>query len=696
MVYGLRGFAEKYSESVRKFSWRIQFHSTSGYRELRKFFNNNLPTVRTLQRWLTSIDASPGITQVALDVISERAASYKTRGEKLNVCLISDGMSIRQQVFYNEKNMSFDGFSQTPNTNQEHGGRRKKKDKVPILKEASVYMVVGPDFRISIAYQLIHGLAAIDQAIFTKEVIRRIELTGTNIISLTGDGLHANMAVAKWLGADFENNKTFFKSPSNPNHNIYIIFDPPHMFKLLRKYLSLQQLQYGVKKIDWEMLKKLATKQDRDNFSITNKLSRNHIVWENHKMNVKKAVQIFSNENADALEQLCEDLYEDFIGCEKLVEFLRYGNDIFDVMNFAKESKMDKNFKQPICPSTIENITRLFNSFKLFAQNMTMEIKRKTITKRVPVKTQIGFLGLLISMESMIGIYKEYYEKSSSPVFYPFQTCQDHLEQFFSLVRGCLGANHNPTVAQFEKAYRKLLFCTPSLSKEVQTNCNVDFPHELLHASSDIVRTGVQNWTQINKILGSPEIEIQIDPYELVDIQINEYDRHVYSLAAYAVENEIIKRHQKQTVAGCNNCLNAFAENLKIFDSLISKKIKRGEFSNQPCSSTLQIILACEKINASLSQATENIDYACLAKTIFNNVRYFSESLYELTQFELHNSNNTVANSQITHKEAFILDVVRTFMNMQSRNICKKISIEEQAESHKQRMARRSRIVAGK
>lgn len=39
-------------------------------------------------------------------------------------------------------------------------------------------------------------------------------------------------------------------------------------------------------------------------------------------MNVKKAAQIFSNENCDASEQLREDGYEQFIDSKKLAEFL--------------------------------------------------------------------------------------------------------------------------------------------------------------------------------------------------------------------------------------------------------------------------------------------------------------------------------------------------------------------------------------
>ncbi|RYF41516.1 MAG: hypothetical protein EOO27_46240, partial [Comamonadaceae bacterium] len=73
--------------------------------------------------------------------------------------------------------MTFEGFSEN--------NHRKKNDKVPLLKDASVFMAVGPDFRISVGYQLLNGQNAVDRASFTREVIRRLDLTGAKTISLT-------------------------------------------------------------------------------------------------------------------------------------------------------------------------------------------------------------------------------------------------------------------------------------------------------------------------------------------------------------------------------------------------------------------------------------------------------------------------------------------------------------------------------
>lgn len=110
LVYGLIFKRSGYSAAVRKFCFRLQFHSSGAYKELRKFFSNHLPTVRTMQRWLKVVDASPGITQIALDTITEKAKSYAEQGKQLLLTLVSDEMSIRKHIAYNEHKNSFEGF----------------------------------------------------------------------------------------------------------------------------------------------------------------------------------------------------------------------------------------------------------------------------------------------------------------------------------------------------------------------------------------------------------------------------------------------------------------------------------------------------------------------------------------------------------------------------------------------------------
>lgn len=217
----------KFSPAVRKFCYRTQFQSSAAYNELRKFFGNRLPTRRTLQKWLRCVDSSPGITEAALDAIREKVREEKEKGKELHLCLMSDDVAIRKHVTWNTTNELFHGFPTITSTS-----KKRKQKKLSVAKEALVFMAVGSDFKIPIAYFYLDGLDAVDRAILTKEVIRVAKSTEAIVISLTGDGLFANISCTKLLGANFDANKPFFNSPSDPNRRIYIVWDPPHMLKL--------------------------------------------------------------------------------------------------------------------------------------------------------------------------------------------------------------------------------------------------------------------------------------------------------------------------------------------------------------------------------------------------------------------------------------------------------------------------------
>lgn len=462
------------------------------------------------------------------------------------------------------------------------------------------------------------------------------------------------------------------------------------MMKLLRKYLSEQKLRHKNDDLDWKLLKNLAEMQASENFSMTNKLTKDHIHWQDHKMNVKKAVQIFSDENADALEQLGEDFYDgyDSDGCRKLVKFLRLCNNMLDIMNHGEGKKSNDHFKQPVSSSTITKFRKLFESFKQFTSEMTIEVKRGKKIKRESVAKQMGFASLLINIESTIGIYESYVKDSSSGIFYTFQYGQDHLETYFSLVRGSLGGNNNPNVEHFMAAYRKLLFCSPHISGE-RTNCNVELPNQLLTVSSEVYVP--RNY---ETILKAQTFEIDFDIDAFLNMELQPYYSHMYALAASDVEKEFIRKFCNGSA--CKDCLNVFVENQHISDSLICKQIARGVPKVQPCTSTYNIVVACSEI-CKILEGIGPISFESTLKIISEQFTMMPDPMYASSQFELHQCRgNETKTAPFTHEQDFILKVIDIILQMKSKNICSRISMEELEEARKRRSDRRARILAGK
>lgn len=579
------------------------------------FFNNNLPSKRTLQMWYTVVDGSPGISESAIDIIRDKAASYEVEnGHKLHLTIISDEMAIRRQIVWNIETQSFIGFSTVINSSQQTNiPNTNNNDAMPkVGKEALVFLVVGPDFKIPIAYHLLNGLETVDRAALTLDAIKRIEEAGAVIMSITSDGLYANRTVAEMLGANFEDGMPFFYSGTNPDQRIVIVFDPCHMLKLVRKYFSSECLYFENDLIDWSFLRLLVEKQNCENFKLCNKLTRHHIQWQTKPMNVKLAAQTLSKSVADLLEQLSNDGYEQFKNTARTVEFIRYYDNVFDILNFADKNQTNDDFKKPISETTAEGIFSYLESFKEYVNKLsfaTMNKKNETIkTPILKSRAFMGFFGFYVDAISLKGMYEDFVLNGPLEVLYTMQFSQDHLETFFSLIRNSLGRNDNPNAMDFRSAFRKLLVCHPlmtSLDQNVISNAT-----GILTISSRKKKESLAVPVPVQSVadLDVNYQEIMASAYSEMD----KYDEHMCAYIAQLIENKIEKNTSK---ARCEDCISMLEDrNDMIQDELLAKKNVK-----QPCESTVKIVVFSNAIIKIVSSnSSEHFD--TILRTILINM----------------------------------------------------------------------------
>ena len=98
------------------------------------------------------------------------------------------------------------------------------------------------------------------------------------------------------------------------------------------------------KQIKWEYIDRLNDVQEELGFSLANKLTKKHIIWEKHKVNVKMAAQTLSASVASAIDFLCDDIeHPDFEDGESTTSFIKRMDVAFDLLNsrnlFGKGSK---------------------------------------------------------------------------------------------------------------------------------------------------------------------------------------------------------------------------------------------------------------------------------------------------------------------------------------------------------------------
>lgn len=650
---------KKFSEEVRIFCLRQQYCSNAAYESLRTYFNKNLPSKRSLQYWYSSIDGEPGINKSALEVIREKAETYQAKeNHQLHLTLISDEMWIRKDPCWRGEKKEFVGCSSVTNTSQ--SVEETESEPLKSAKEALVFLVVGPDFKIPIAYHLLNGLESIDRAILTREAIRYVEGCDVRVISLTSDGLRANVTTAELLGADFVEGKTSFASPTYPEQCIYVIFDPPHMLKLVRKHFSSGNLYSPKGLIDWNLLRILVERQSSENFNLCNRLTQHHIDWHQKPMNVKLAAQVLSKSCADALEQLQEDGYDEFQNSAATIEFLRNFNDLFDILNFAQGRQSNHLYKQAISNETVEKKFPFLNAMKKYIESIEIEEEGKKKIIRKPIfksKAQMGFFGFYTDILSLIGIYDDFVKNGPLETFYPMQFSQDHLETLFSLIRNSVGRNDNPNATEFASAIRKLLVCHPlttSKDHNVITNATgiLTVP---VRAKKKQQQTTIQAETEVIDINYTEALSIETE-------SMQEFDKHVCANVALCIEKRIVRQINAAHKSRCQDCAKILYENAKIDDALLAKK--NADEHQQPNESTVEIVIFSNRVIKMFPR--NGVPFNQIEKTISKNLDF--DKLYGASSFN-HGEQN--------HKEEFLANVVTTYLIMKSERIGKLIGDEE-------------------
>lgn len=268
------------------------------------------------------------------------------------------------------------------------------------------------------------------------------------------DGLKANIATAKEMGADFEHNKPYCLSPTNENQKIYFIWDPPHMLKLARGCLKHHQLYYNDGTLHFEFIAELHALQKQRNINLGNKLTDIHINFHLKPMHVLTAAETLSNSVADCIDQLCDDGYNEFNASKDTTTYIRICNNVFDILNYKVGHGNGKGFKKALNSSTANEIFQYFAKAKDYFNALQIDetytrsvredgekLKKKFSNRKLAIKSRNGtaFFGFVNTMTAIEQMYSDHVIHGPQDELITFKFCQDHLETWFSNVRSKLG-----------------------------------------------------------------------------------------------------------------------------------------------------------------------------------------------------------------------------------------------------------------
>lgn len=204
-----------------------------------------------------------------------------------------------------------------------------------------VYLVtsVNGDWKIPIGYFKITSLKAPERAQLATEAINFIDMAGVEIVAYVFDGNAVNLKAAEVLGASFQQDEEktinpYFKHPKIDS-DIATMIDICHCLKLIRNATSkignIEDIAGRI--VDWDLYPALLDNQ-LEGLNLGTKLTVNHTEFEDQKMKVYLAAQLFSSRVAKGLEYMMKvEKDPHFAEAAATIEYTQKINDCFDLLN---------------------------------------------------------------------------------------------------------------------------------------------------------------------------------------------------------------------------------------------------------------------------------------------------------------------------------------------------------------------------
>lgn len=679
---------QKYPEQVRHFCLGMVYYSPRAYEYLRKKFNNHLPNIQTIRNWFANSDikSDPGMQEEHMQRLKKIVQEFEIKNNRKLLCsLIFDEMSIRQQVVWSMQQLEFDGFTHW----QDH-----EKEERAIAKQAIVFILKGieANFEFPVSYYFIDALDKQKRGNLVREIIATVTECGIKITNLTFDGLSANAAMCQLLGANLnvydEKFQPFISNPVN-NEKIYIILDPCHMIKLARNTLSNRKeffAQSKKNKIEWRYIEALYNYSCKNGLK-THKLTKKHIEWKRHAMNVRLATQTFSNSVADAIQFLMGEGVPEFQGAEATVDFIRRMDKLFNIFN-SKHSKDENIFKRVLSAENRRIFFSFFHDMKRYFKLLKVEEeyfigKKKSPTavkkfKLVPViktRNKCAFRGFIIDMESLMEMFVEYVEQEHLLSEIPtYNLLQDFIEMFFGRIRACGGYNNNPNVQQFKGAYRKVQ-ANMNIDLSLDSNCRIfdmNLPDNLFFSNIYFVSSKKAKIEMDKNIYEEQRDSIldELDETAMFDTSFDAQDSintlhanyHMLDSTSNFMTAYIASLIEKKIIQcnnfTCNDCSSVLSDNEKI--DTISKHL----ITWKPCISTMEICKTAEKFFKLYDVQKPHFDFKVLYCMIFRSMNF--DSIFPNSAFDC----------DVNHKYQFIKCIVGQYISIRANQVSQQITLE--------------------
>ncbi|KAF0288772.1 Transposable element P transposase [Amphibalanus amphitrite] len=271
------------------------------------------------------------------------------------------------------------------------------------------------------------------------DLVRQAESAGALVTGVVSDLGPTNQGLWRALGIAHDR-KTSFTNPADPNRQVWVFADTPHLIKLARNHLLDDVLVLpGGGRLDRAFFTEVLSVDAGREFKLLPKLGfKSHVgVKGQARQRVRPAVQLLSNSVATAAER--------FLGRREEAEFIRVldrGLDALNGQNLADAKKL----RRGMSGDSAEHQKAL--------SDLEKAVKLRFIGKRTLFPFQKGFLVTIASMRGLVNDVTAQLGPDSYVL--TGRINQDPLESFFGLVRGKGGACLHPSPSEARCRVRNL------------------------------------------------------------------------------------------------------------------------------------------------------------------------------------------------------------------------------------------------
>lgn len=319
---------------------------------------------------------------------------------------------------------------------------------------------------------------------------------------------------------------------------------------------------------------------------------------------------------------------DDFKDCTATINFIQNINDAFDILNSRTQSPY--GFKGAVNDTNYSYILSFIQKFYFYVN------KLKLITGQLILESQrsTGFLGFLISFNSLINLKNSLIDTNKLKYLPFYKLSQDHLEIFYGSVRAQGGNNNNPTVRQFKSAYKKLLV-NAQIKDSGLGNCISLQDIPILNCSS-VSSNPVQAINNSNATLYK-DIELESELYtiekDVTHINLSSVSKEVTIYIAGFVSHKLF------TQLKCDICAQALiGTKANFLNSLVTLKDMGG--LTYPSADFIEICLTTDKFIKTYMHDNEPLNLLLIQSKILasfiNNKNIFSSIDYHNIDSMLH------------------------------------------------------------